>query len=300
MRPHLIPAQESNQPAISGHRRKVDFIIAGAQKGGTTALDAYLRTHPEIGMADIKEVHFFDEEKYFLKTQPPYSIYHRHFSHAAARKIWGEATPIYMYWLKAPQRIHQYNPRMKLLMVLRNPIERAYSHWNMERDRSADNFSFWAAIQNEKERCREALPLQHRVYSYVDRGFYTEQLERIWKFFPRTQTLVLKNESLRNHPLQTMNEICDFLGVERFEKVEHKEAHSRQYLAPMGAPEKKLLKRIFKPEIRKLEQLLNWDCSDWLPRNMMLNKFFQVQTMMKKKIGKMQKMSGGLPGMLRR
>jgi hypothetical protein len=244
--------------------RKVDFVIAGAQKCGTTALDAYLRTHSEIGMAAVKEVHFFDEEKNFCGPLPPYSIYHSHFTHADSRKIWGEATPVYMYWKSAPERIYQYNPQMKFIIILRNPIERAHSHWNMERDRKFDDLSFWDAIQQEKERCQSAAPLQHRFYSYVDRGFYSEQLERIWKYFARRQTLVLKNEYLRNEPLQAMNEVCDFLGVVPFENIEHKEEHSRQYVAPMEARERDFLNKTFEPEIKKLERLLNWDCSEWL------------------------------------
>ncbi|MGB7755383.1 MAG: hypothetical protein WBL23_04905, partial [Salinisphaera sp.] len=103
---------------------------------------------------------------------------------AQRRKIvFGEATPIYMYWHDAPRRMWEYNPNMKLIVVLRNPIDRAFSHWNMEKSRNAESLSFWDAIQNEEPRCKEALPYQHRTYSYVDRGFYLEQLRRLWRYF---------------------------------------------------------------------------------------------------------------------
>src|ERR1041385_3593120 len=112
-------AQSLERFGVSNCDHKIDFIIAGAQKGGTTVLAAHLRAHPEIGMPDIKELHFFDEEKYFYDSEPPYSIYHSHFFHARGKKNWGEATPIYMYWREAPKRIQQYNPQIKLIFILR-------------------------------------------------------------------------------------------------------------------------------------------------------------------------------------
>jgi hypothetical protein len=153
-------------------KRMVDFVICGTQKGGTSALDTYLRGHPEICMADRKEVHFFDNEEYFSNDKPDYSKYLSWFSPNKSHKILGEATPIYMYWNDSPKRIWEYNPNMKLIVILRNPIERAYSHWNMDRSRHADNLSFWETIQKEKKRCSDALPKQQRRYSYIERGFY--------------------------------------------------------------------------------------------------------------------------------
>ena len=78
--------------------KKVDFLIAGTQKGGTSALDAYLREHPEIRMANRKEVHFFDNEVIFNSNKPDYSMYHSLFQPVGPQMLLGEATPIYMYW----------------------------------------------------------------------------------------------------------------------------------------------------------------------------------------------------------
>jgi hypothetical protein len=142
----------------------VNFLICGTQKGGTSALDAYLKEHPQICMAEQKEVHFFDNEDLFRHKKPAYDIYHSAFSPKVSHKLLGEATPIYMYWYSAPLRIWKYNHSMKLIILLRNPIDRAYSHWNMERVRNTDCVSFWEAIQSEQKRCRESLPYQHRVY----------------------------------------------------------------------------------------------------------------------------------------
>lgn len=163
---------------------KAGFLICGTQKGGTSALDHYLRAHPEIGMAREKEVHYFDNDSHFLNAAPDYAAYHAAFSPAPSHKILGEATPIYMYWHEAPRRIQEYNPEIKLIVLLRNPVQRAFSHWNMERARNLETLSFQDAIQNETGRCRTALPGQHRIFSYVDRGFYMAQLRRLWSFFP--------------------------------------------------------------------------------------------------------------------
>ena len=102
-----------------------------------------------------------------------------------------------MYLDNVPKRVWEYNPGMKLIVILRNPIERAYSHWNMVHSKGNDAFPFWEAINKEKERCLEAYPLQHMKYSYIDRGFYLKQLKRLWTYFPRDMILILKVKILR-------------------------------------------------------------------------------------------------------
>ena len=243
----------------------VNFIVCGTQKGGTSALDAYLREHINICMATKKEVHFFDNEDFFSNKIPDYSLYHSNFTHITKHhKAIGESTPIYMYWHNAPKRIWTYNPKMKLIVVLRNPIDRAYSHWNMEQSRNKDNLSFWDAIQNEKERCQAALPYQHRTYSYVDRGFYLEQLQRLWFYFSKDRVLILKYEHLKNQAQETLRDICNFLEVDQFEYVNVKNVHSIPYKSKMTEIEKEYLQSVFKSEIQNIERVLGWDCNDWL------------------------------------
>lgn len=256
---------EKNQGQFSHHKeRTVDFVIGGTQKGGTSALDAYLRRHPKICMANQKEVHFFDDNFFFQRSTVDYNGYHSNFSPEASHELVGEATPIYMYWQDAPRRIWEYNPRMKWIILLRNPIDRAYSHWNMERSRNSDNMSFWNAIRYEQERCREALPRQHRVYSYIDRGYYLSQLRKIWQFFPNRQVLILKNEYLKSKSTKALRDICDFLEIEHFRTVADRDVHSRPYDSCMSDEEKKYLRFLFEHEIKGLERTLGWDCNDWL------------------------------------
>lgn len=243
---------------------KINFLICGAQKSGTSALDAYLREHPQICMANQKEVHFFDNEHYFSGAKPDYDTYHSFFSPSTNTQLIGESTPIYMYWNDAPRRIWEYNPEMKIIVILRNRIERAYSHWNMEVSRNNDSVSFFDAISEEMTRTREALPEQHRIYSYVDRGFYCHQIRRLWAFFSKEQVLVLKHEDLKNSPSEVLNRVTDFLSVSRINNIQGKDIHSLPYHSKIDDKSRELLNKTYQTEIKQLESMLGWDCSEWL------------------------------------
>ena len=250
--------------SLAAPPEKVAFVIAGTQKGGTTALASYLYEHPEIGMPTVKEVHFFDTEEHFASAEVDYAKYHAYFNPALRKRGLGDATPIYIYWDAAPPRIWQYNPAMKLILLLRNPITRAYSQWNMERERGSDPLPFEQAIRTEVERSRDALPLQHRLYSYVDRGFYSDQLRRIWRYFPVEQTLVLKSEELQQAPEAALARITDFLGIARFAAAAPRNVHARPYQGPMSAEARRYLGDVFEFEIRSLERTFGWNCAKWL------------------------------------
>ncbi len=243
---------------------RVDFVICGTQKGGTTALDAYLREHPQVCMAERKEVHFFDDDAHFDGDEPDYAPYHACFEPGRSHRLLGEATPIYMYWRQAPRRLHAYNPDLKLIVLLRNPIERAYSHWNMQRTKDLEDLSFEDAIHAEQSRARAAWPSQNRLHSYVERGFYLEQLRRLWAHFPREHVLVLKSEDLKRDPQATLDAVCDFLGVRRLEHVPRKDVHSRPYASGLSASMRAHLREVFAADVHALERELGWDCSDWL------------------------------------
>ncbi len=242
---------------------KVDFIICGTQKGGTTALDYYLRLHPNICMADKKEVHFFDRDDYFNDLDPDYSKYHKYFSPKNDHCIIGEATPIYMYWDKAMERIHRYNPNTKLIAVLRNPINRAFSHWNMERDRNREDRSFWDAISEENSKLKSSKHRQDRTFSYLDRGFYSSQIRNIYDYFEKDQFLILRNELLRYSPNDVLAEVASFLSISPFDKIEHREVHSRVYPVKLDEDELSFLQSFYEDEIDLLENILGWDLESW-------------------------------------
>lgn len=243
--------------------KRVAFLICGTQKGGTTALADYLRGHPELFLPEEKELHFFDDETQDWR-RPNYKSYHRHFQTACRKNLWGEATPIYMYWEDSCRRIWQYNPAMKLIVTLRNPVSRAYSHWTMERARGAEDLNFEEAIRQEGERCRSALPYQHRVFSYLDRGFYSHQLKRLWRYFPKESVLVLRQEDLNERPEDVLGRICEHLGVSAMPGIKKLFSHVSQYEQPMNQSTREKLRLLYWHEICSLEALLGWDCQNWL------------------------------------
>lgn len=193
---------------------RLNFLIAGVQKGGTTALWHFLRQHPGILLSDRKELHFFDNEDINWED-PDYSILHSHFPGCSGGRALGEATPIYVYWRPSMERIAAYNPAMKLIIALRDPICRAYSHWRMEVARNQETLSFSDAIREGRSRVSSdpRMPGQHRIFSYVERGFYADQVENILSFFPRSQVFFLNQSDLKTRHADTLRQVCHFLGI---------------------------------------------------------------------------------------
>ncbi len=246
----------------SNNNFTVNFIICGTQKGGTTALDHYMRMHSEVCMAKKKEVHFFDNDKYFLTNSPLYNKYHKFFNPKKNHKVIGESTPIYMFWINAMERIFNYNPNIKLIIILRNPIERAFSNWNMEIQRKREKRTFLESIHDEMKQLNKESK-QNRTYSYLRRGFYTGQIKSILDIFKKKQLLCLMNENLRNKPKDTLNLVSEFLGISKFKNIQKITIHSRTYTKKLGLEEKQLLNDVFLDEIESLEKLLSWDLSIW-------------------------------------
>jgi hypothetical protein len=242
---------------------KVGFMIAGTQRGGTTTVHEYLRRHPEICMPANKELHFFDDEELWRAQPPSYAAYRAAFPVEPSHRLLGDATPIYMYWEPALPRIRDYNAAMKLILILRNPITRAYSHWNHERQAGRESLSFRDALLAEPSRAEQARPLQPRHSSYVQRGMYTRQLARIWANFPVQQTLVLRTDDLRTALASVFARIASFLGIARFTPAHAIIANARTYDASMSPADRRYLVGVFEQEIIDLERLLGWDCSEW-------------------------------------
>lgn len=192
--------------------RRIDFIVIGAQKAGTTALFDHLADDPALGLSDIKEAHFFDDETVDWAA-PDYGPYHARFDWSRPA-IRGEATPIYIYWPGALERIAAYNPAIKLVLMLRDPVERAWSHWRMEHGRGVEAGDFGWCVRQGRQRLFDAEPWgHHREYSYVERGFYGAQVERALGLFPREQLLILQAEDLKTAPGAVLARLNGFLGA---------------------------------------------------------------------------------------
>jgi Sulfotransferase domain len=241
---------------------RLSFIVAGAQKSGTTALHYFLSRHPEIVLPGKQELHFFDNEELFA-GDAKYDVLHDSFHPDRRWSIAGECTPIYIYWKPAMERIWKYNPKIKLLIILRNPVDRAFAHWNMQRFKGRELLDFLDAVREENNRARDAAPLQSRRYSYVDRGFYGVQLERAFNFFPPEQVNIIKFEQFRDNKTETLDAVFRFLGVKPVVSSRDKDRNVVPYEREITTEERRHLYEIFAEDIAKLEKLLGWDCSDW-------------------------------------
>ena len=242
---------------------RLDFIVPGAQKSGTTALHYFLKKHPEIALPDRQEMHFFDDEEIFSRPPVDYESLHCHFPEIRDGQRAGEITPSYLYWKPAMERIREYNPRIKFIILLRNPIDRAFAHWNMQRFKNREPLDFLDALKEEPSRIAQPLALETRRFSYVDRGFYSPQLERVFALFPREQVKLIRFEDFRDRKQNTLDEIFDFLGVKRIQAGRDSDRNVVPYERGMTPEEREYLLGVFSVEIAKLEQMLGWDLAGW-------------------------------------
>ncbi len=252
---------------------RLDFIIAGVQKGGTSALHYHLDQHPNITFAHPEEAHmidhprrhFFDDEKRYAAGNVSYDVLHEGIRLKPKSLITGSCTPIYTYWKPAMERIRDYHPAIKLIVLLRNPIDRAFSQWNMNWDREREPLEFLEAVAAEMKEKKEFAGAQSRRRSYVDRGYYSEQIERVFRFFPREQVHVVKFEEFRKRTPEVVNGVFQFLGVKPLAKIKNREQNLIHYERKITAEERQYLYSFYEADIARLEQLLKWDCSDWKP-----------------------------------
>jgi Sulfotransferase domain len=246
--------------ATAGLRPLPDFLILGAQKAGTTALYAYLRWHPEITGPSFKEVSFFDRhyahgERWYRAHMP-----------ARRQSLVGEASPSYLFHPLAPERVAGMLPDARLIALLRNPVDRAFSHYQHEVALGREPLSFEDAIDSEEERMRGEVERMLREpsyfshdwwnYTYVARGRYAEQLERWFARFPRERLLVLFTEELAADTAGTYRRVLDFLGAGAHDLESYPRIFEREY-EQMPPATRARLERLFEEPNRQLGAVLN-------------------------------------------
>jgi hypothetical protein len=206
----------------SSARMLPTFLIVGAKRAGTSSLYRYLTAHPEVcPCVSGKGTHYFD-----VSYGRGWRWYRSSFPLAARGGITGEASPYYMFHPLAPSRIAAKLPDARLIVLLRDPVERAWSHYHNERRLQAEPLSFEDAIRSEPERLAgqaeqmAADPgfqgFAWRHHSYLARGRYAEQLERLYGLFPPSHVLVVQSELLRADPNRVLEEVWRFLGLAPF------------------------------------------------------------------------------------
>lgn len=183
-----------------------NFLIIGAEKSGTTWLYKQLKSHPEIFFPDTKELHYFNQYNSNFDYNDRFDTlglqyYRRFFDGAHKERAVGEVTPMYLCDPKAPTRVHTVLPDVKLICCLRNPADRAYSHYWMARRKGHVNMLFKDVVQRRDER-------------FIKRGLYAQQLARYLEFFPREKILVLVYEEVMQNPQTALEYVARFLSVD--------------------------------------------------------------------------------------
>jgi len=249
--------------ATANVRPLPDFLILGAQKAGTTALYAYLRWHPHVTGPSFKEVSFFD--RHYAHGE---RWYRAHLPLRRRGATVGEASPSYLFHPLAPERVARMLPNARLIALLRNPVERAFSHYQHEVALGREELSFDDAVEAEEQRMRGEVERMLREptyfshawwnYTYVARGLYAEQLERWFAAFPREQLLVLLTDELADDTAGTYRRVLDFLGVGPHDLDAYPRIFDRDY-AEMSPAMRARLAVVYDEPNRRLASLLGRD-----------------------------------------
>jgi hypothetical protein len=255
-----------------------DFLVIGAMKAGTTMFYEWLVTHPNVLPAAVKEVHFFDS--HFPEAQPWYRAhlptarqYRRRAKRLGGRVVTGEASPTYLFHPLAPRRVRWVVPQVKLIVLLRDPVNRAYSHYQTGIRHDWEALSFEAALDREEQRLDgqiDALLMDERHHrsfpryrwSYQAMGRYAEQLEAWFAHFPREQFLFVDNKDFDRDPDAVYRRVYDFLDIPYHPLPEKKRRVVGRY-DPMDPKTRQRLEQYFAPHNRRLADLLDleleWD-----------------------------------------
>ena len=254
-----------------------DFIIFAEGRCGTTSLYEAIVEHPNVHRALQKEIYFFDAEFQrgvgWYKHHFPF-VWKKYLSTKIQRKkfLTGEATPRYCTHPHAPKRVYELIPKVKLIALLRNPIDKALSTYQLQRARGGEKLSFEDGMKEEESRIEGEMEKMEKDenyysanffrYSYLTRGIYVNGLKKWMDIFPRDQFFFQDSESFFKNPSHTLNQIYEFLNLPKFQAKQHPHYGSRKY--PSMKPEtRKLLIEHFKPYNEKLYKLIgksfDWD-----------------------------------------
>ncbi|MGB3402770.1 MAG: tetratricopeptide repeat protein [Microcoleaceae cyanobacterium] len=236
--------------------KKPNFLVIGTQKGGTTSLYYYLAQHPQIVPSLIKEIEFWSH-----KQKRGLEWYLSHFLPQLKQGnfITGEATPSYLDHSGVAESIYQAFPDIKLIILLRDPTDRAISHYYQWFSLRWESRSLQEAMNREINQYRESV--WNQPNSYLARGVYIEFIKKWLDIFPREQVLILPSEDFYQNPAQVLTQVFHFLGLPNCTLPEYKPYNARSY-PEVNQETKKLLINYFKPHNQALEEYLgqnfNW------------------------------------------
>lgn len=267
---------------LAEYRLLPEFVVIGTQRGGTTSLFRYLREHPLVMSSSRKEVHYFDLNYYrtvdWYRSFFPLRFRAKYVeAMRGGRPRTGEASPYYMYHPAVPERMHRLLPNVRLIVLLRNPVERAFSHHGHEVRNGREPLSFEKAIEREEARLEEFTYQQwsdpnfhseaHQRFSYVSRGFYADQLQRWFECFSRDQIFIRKSEELFEEPKQLLEEVQGFLGLPQYPYEVFKVHNAGGGPRELRPETREQLRERFEPHNRRLRELIGEEFSWWETTN---------------------------------
>lgn len=237
--------------------KKLDYIIIGAQKGGTTSAISHFNQHPDLFLYP-SELHFFDKDHNFKLG---YDHYHSFF-HNKQNKLIGEKTPSYAYQQYCIDRIYDYNSNVKLIYFLRNPITRAYSEWNMHKNLGKTHMDFLPSIEEDMN--TKLCEIKSTGYHAFSRGLYYEHINYILTKFDKDNLYISISERVKANPKDEYNKIFNFLGVNTLDDLKFDESvHKGQYKTKMNQSDYDYLKKVYDPHNQKLFDFLGYNIPEW-------------------------------------
>lgn len=248
----------------AGERMLPGFLLVGAQKAGTSSLFEYITRHPQVLAPYRKEVHFFDNtwergEGWYRAFFPPAADAGR-----ITGAVTGEASPYYLFDPRVPERAHAMLPEARIIALLRNPVDRAYSQYEHSRRKGLETRSFDAAVEEELrdlpaevERMRRDPHYRsglHQHRAYLARGCYAEQLEGWARWYLRDRILVLRSEDLFSDPIAVYTRVLEFLGLVPFELPRYDVYNSHGYRSRMSPRMRDFLEAYYAPHNERLRE----------------------------------------------
>ena len=232
------------------NKKRPNFIIIGAMKCGTTSSAVTLNSHPEIGMLIKSEARFFDRIEEWEKGE---EYYENKFSFIPDDiEVIGEKSPNYCFSKDAIQRIHQYDANMKLIMMVRNPVLRAFSNYNMNVQTGKTTLSF--------------RDFNDKFANNISRGFYIEQIKYILSIFPEKNLHVCVSEEIKENPVASYNEIFNFLNVRNLSPSELDidfTRNQRKHTVELADEEMERLQEVYTPYNHSLFDFLGKEIKSW-------------------------------------
>lgn len=246
-----------------------NFIIFGTVRSGTTSLYYDICEHPSVLPADYDEIGFFDSN-YQLGTNWYRSMFPTrkkmdNIKNQTGFAITGEDTPFYIWKNEVPERIFKLLPNVKLIAIFRNPVDRAYSNYNLSIRKKTEKLTFEEAIDDEIQDLEKYSfrKIIDRKRSYLSKGFYEKQINSWYKLFSREQIHILSLEDLHKHPQKTLSKIFRFLEIPEYNVKNLQKQKFYEYPNMKNETRKKLLE-FYKPENKNFFQIIqkefDWNC----------------------------------------